>query len=111
MTNLPLSLRAKQSLFVLLIGRLITYVYAQGWELTLADGYRPDMKGHMPGSLHYIRLALDLNLFVDGKWIADGDHPAWVAIGEYWEGLNPLCRWGGRFQDGNHFSLAHGGKA
>jgi hypothetical protein len=26
-------------------------------------------------------------------------------LGEFWEGLHPLCRWGGRFNDGNHYSI------
>lgn len=65
----------------------------------------------MPGSLHYSRLAADLNLFVDGKW-RKTDCIEWRAIGAYWESLDPLCRWGGRFTSGdfNHFSLAHEGK-
>lgn len=65
----------------------------------------------MRKSLHYIRLAQDLNLFVDGKYISDGDHPAWKAIGEKWESLHPLARWGGRFQDANHVSLTHEGRS
>ena len=121
-----MTLRQKQSLFVKYLGMLIEYAYRRGYELTLADGSIDNprfMRGsdgelrkmedahHMRGSLHYKRLAQDLNLFVKGKWITQGDHPAWKDLGEFWEKLDPICRWGGRFRDANHFSLTHEGKA
>jgi hypothetical protein len=87
------TLREKQSLFVCLLGRLIAHVYGRGWELTLGEGYRGDRQGHMRGSLHY-----------------DTD-PAWLEIGEEWERMHQLCRWGGRFGDANHFSLADSSRA
>ena len=106
-----MSLRKKQAKFARLVAQLITWIFAQGWEVTFGEGFDDDGKGHMRGSLHYLRLAQDLNLFVDGEYIADGDHPAWEAIGEKWESLDPECRWGGRFRDANHISLAHGGRS
>jgi hypothetical protein len=30
-------------------------------------------------------------------------------LGKYWKRQHPLCRWGGDFQDGNHYSLEHEG--
>lgn len=27
-------------------------------------------------------------------------------LGEYWESLDPDCKWGGRWGDGNHMSYA-----
>jgi hypothetical protein len=67
----------------------------------------------MKGSLHYEALAQDLNLFINGEWITDGDDEVWKMIGEKWESMHPLARWGGRFPevDSNHFSFSHGGKA
>ncbi len=106
-----MTLRQKQSLFAVLLAKLIVWIHMQEWDVTLGDGYVHDARGHMPGSLHAVRLAQDLNLFDDGKWIKDGNDPRWTQIGEYWERLNPLCRWGGRFRDANHFSLTHEGKA
>jgi hypothetical protein len=106
------TLRQQQSRFCKLIGILIAYVFEhEDWELTLADGYRGDQSGHEPGSLHYIRLAQDLNLFVDGSWKYD-DCPEWRVIGSYWESLDPDARWGGRFaqRDLNHFSLTWAGR-
>lgn len=108
---MPSDLLRKQFLFTHLLSYLIQFAYSKGWKLTLGEGFRGDSKGHMPGSLHYSRLAQDLNLFVDDQWIQVA-HPAWTELGEYWEGLDPDCAWGGRFanQDYNHFSLSHGGK-
>jgi hypothetical protein len=105
-----MTLRQKQSLFVKLVGELISFAYDLGYEFTFGDAARMDQKGHMKDSLHYSRLAIDLNLFVNGRWIQSGDHPAWQDLGGFWESLNPLCAWGGRFGDANHFSLKHGGR-
>lgn len=122
-----MTLRERQSLFCKLLGQLITWVYEQGWELTLADGsidtprkfrdhethvtFEAEDAQHKRGGLHYQRLAQDLNLFVGGEFISDGGHPVWAAIGTHWESLHELCRWGGRFADSNHFSVEHGGRA
>ena len=82
---------------------LIQYAYQQGFELTFGDAWAKD--GHKKGSLHYSRLAIDLNLFKDGEYLTKTeDH---LPLGEYWESLGGS--WGGRFNDGNHYSLEHGG--
>ena len=67
---------------------------------------------HMPASLHYTRLAIDLNLFVKGEYITDGSHFAWIDLGTYWENLDQACSWGGRFRggDANHLSVTFGGR-
>lgn len=59
-------------------------------------------------SIHQDKLAIDLNLFKGGEYLADNE--AHRPLGEYWEGLHPLCRWGGRFRDGNHYSLEYQGR-
>lgn len=121
-----LTLRQKQSEFARCYAKLILHAFDLGYELTLADGaidparkYIDSVTGkvrrgidavHMPKSNHYVRLAADLNLFVEGKFITDGGHPAWTLLGTYWESLHPLARWGGRFQDGNHVSFEHEGR-
>lgn len=56
---------------------------------------------------HGDRLAVDLNLFKGGVY--QSTTAAWTEPGEYWESLHPLCRWGGRFGDGNHLSIEHNG--
>jgi hypothetical protein len=62
-------------------------------------------------SVHRDRLAVDLNLFIGGKW--QQDTAAYESLGIFWESLHPDCKWGGRFSrpDGNHFSLQHDGRA
>jgi hypothetical protein len=59
-------------------------------------------------SNHRIGLAEDFNLFKNGNYLTKTED--WKIIGEWWEKLHPLCRWGGRFNDGNHFSLEHEGR-
>lgn len=117
-------MRRKQVLFLQCLSQLIRYAGEQGYELSMGESFvylkRKSRDGktfedgvHMAGSLHYSGLAADLNLFVKGEYIKDGGHEAWLRLGEFWEGLDPLCRWGGRFKsvDSNHFSIAHGGRA
>ena len=98
------TLSQKQSRFVLMVSRLIQFAYTKGYELTFGDAYAKD--GHKPKSLHYIRLAVDFNLFKDGKFLdKTEDHSE---LGAYWESIGGA--WGGRFQDGNHYSLEHEGR-
>lgn len=115
------SLRSLQSLLVRCLGDLIRYAYGRGYELTLGEGFvqtpRKTRDGafvqdgvHMPSSLHYTRLAIDLNLFVRGEWVTSGEHFAWVDLGNFWEALDPACSWGGHFHDANHLSVTFGGR-
>ena len=62
-------------------------------------------------SVHKQRLAIDLNLFKGGVYQTSTE--AHKPLGEYWKSLHPLCRWGGDFStpDGNHYSMAHEGRA
>lgn len=59
-------------------------------------------------SLHGDGLAIDIILTNAGKplWATKRYQP----LGIFWEGLDPLCSWGGRFGDGGHFSIQHRGK-
>ena len=94
--------RTEQSQFVYYIGELIKYAYKHDYELTFGDAWATE--GHIENSFHYKRLAIDLNLFINGEYITttEGHRP----LGEYWESLHPKCTWGGRFKrpDGNHYS-------
>mgnify|MGYP001578391137 FL=1 len=110
-----MTLREKQSLFVRLVGLLIDRADKLGYELTFAEAYRtPEQAARnaargigLANSLHTKRLAIDLNLFRAGAYLtATSD---WQKLGEAWERMHPLCRWGGRFGDGNHLSLEHEG--
>jgi hypothetical protein len=112
-----MTLRQKQSLFVRLVGLLIAEAYARGYELTFGESWRTPEQAKLnaakgkgiSNSLHIDRLAIDFNLFRDGKFLsASEDHKQ---LGEWWEKQHPLCRWGGRFNDGNHYSLFHEGRS
>ena len=110
-----MTLGQKQRKFTRMIADLIIFAYEQGYELTFGDAFR-DPRVHGPvgqkksyssaNSLHKERLAIDLNLFKDGKFLTQSeDHRP---LGEYWESMGGS--WGGRFNDGNHYSLEHGGR-
>ena len=114
-----MTLRQKQSLFASLVARLIRFAESQGYELTFGETWRSRATAEANAaagrgikySLHCDRLAIDLNLFKGGKYLAKSeDHRQ---LGEYWKALDPLCRWGGDFRrrDGNHYSLTHGGRS
>ena len=101
-----MNLREKQSKFVRLVVELILFAEANGYELTFGDAYRSKDCSHgHPNSLHRKRLAIDFNLFRDGQYLrATEDH---APLGQFWESLGGS--WGGRFGDGNHYSLEHRG--
>jgi len=112
------TLGEKQRLFARLVGQLIVWAYSRGFELTFGEALRTEAQAAanaasgagISNSLHKIRLAIDMNLFVAG--IYQTDSGAYKPLGDYWKSLHPLCRWGGDFvkrPDGNHFSLEHEG--
>lgn len=112
------TLREKQSYFVKCLCLLFQFVTLRGWELTLAEGYIGDSidkpsedTPHMRHGTHFNRLGIDVNLFVEGKWISEMSDQ-WKELGEFWVQLDPeLCRWGGHWGDPNHFSITHRGVA
>lgn len=101
-----MSLSDKQAHFTSMIARLILHAEQLGYQLTFGDAYRSSnvTYGHKD-SLHRKRLAVDFNLFIDGQYMTKTDD--YLKIGEYWESIGGS--WGGRFNDGNHFSLKHEG--
>lgn len=110
-----MTLGQKQRNFTLMIAELIRHAYLQGYELTFGDAYRdPRLHGVVgekksyssASSLHKERLAVDFNLFKDGQYLTRTED--YAELGEFWESIGGS--WGGRFNDGNHFSLAHGGR-
>lgn len=101
-----MSLREKQSKFAYMIALLILHAKALGYEVTFGDAYRDKrVKYGHPKSLHRDRLAVDFNVYKNGKWLENGDD--FKDLGEYWESIGGS--WGGRFNDGNHFSIEHEG--
>ena len=96
-----MSLGSQQRQFTLMIAELIIWAYEQGYEITVGDFWAHDR--HKDGSFHFKRLASDLNLFKDGKYLTKTlDHEP---LGKKWESMGGT--WGGRFRnkDGNHYSL------
>jgi hypothetical protein len=109
-----MTLRQKQSKFARMVADLLIKAYELGYEVTLGDAYRdPRLHGNIgvkqgyghSKSCHKIRLAIDLNLFKDGVFLEGSD--SHKELGEWWESQGGT--WGGRFNDGNHYSLSHEG--
>lgn len=95
-----MALRKKQSRFVKMVALLVQYAELLGYELTYGDTYA--QVGHKPNSFHYKRLAVDFNLFKDGKFLTEtSDHEP---LGKFWKFIGGT--WGGDFKnkDGNHYS-------
>ena len=109
-----MTLGQHQRKFTLMIAQLVIFAYSKGYELTFGDSYRdPRLHGEIgeskgygrANSLHKLRLAVDFNLFKDGKFLqSTDDHKE---LGEFWESIGGS--WGGRFNDGNHYSLKYRG--
>jgi hypothetical protein len=111
-----LTMGERQRLFAKLLARLLDKAHELGFELTLGEAWRPPEMAKIyaqqgkgiVNSLHVDRLAIDLNLFKDGKYLDSGlEHKA---LGEWWEQQHPLCAWGGRFKDPNHYSVRYAGR-
>lgn len=113
----PDSLGAKQELFAFLFPKLLDFAHSQGYRVRIGEVWRGDeqqkaniAKGSskVGRSLHQDKLAVDLNLFKDSDFLETTEEHR--PLGEFWESLHPLCRWGGEFGDGNHYSITHGGR-
>ena len=110
------TLGQKQRRFAQAVAALILQAARMGYEVALGDAYRdPRVFGPIgtrmgygeSRSAHKQRLAIDLNLFKDGVYLPDTE--AHRQLGEWWEHSTPDAVWGGRFQDGNHYSIRHDG--
>ena len=97
-----MNLSETQRKFPLMVAELIRRSYADGYELTFGEAFRTEEQQRLyvrsgrsrtMSSLHMKRLAIDFNLFRDGKYIADGG--LYRPLGEMWESVGG--RWGGRF--------------
>ena len=107
-----MKLGKQQELFMRLVPRLIDKAHALGFDVRGGDLFR-DPRSHgkfgkrlaygNAFSCHKLKLAIDLLLFKDGRYLTDTEN--YRELGEWWEEQHELCCWGGRFNDGNHFSL------
>ena len=122
-----MTLREKQSKFASLIPHIINDAIGLGFEVTLGECYRsPEEAARLAkaglgikNSLHCQRLAIDINLFLNGKYLTKSED--YKQLGDMWEtksGEGYTCHWGGNFvnnqgkpkPDGNHFSIGHLGR-
>lgn len=104
----------KQVRFAAMVAQLIARAFEEGYEVTLGEAWRsPEEAARLANagrgirnSLHCERLAIDLNLFRYGVYLdkTESHRP----LGEWWESIGGT--WGGRFGDGNYYSLAHKGR-
>lgn len=97
----------KQEKFARMVPRLIDKAHELGFEVRIGHVMRcRDCNTGSEVSLHKEKLAIDLNLFKNGVFCAStADHKE---LGEWWESQGGA--WGGRFNDGNHYSLEHEGR-
>lgn len=114
-----MTLGEKQRLFMSLLGQFLVWIFQQpGYAVTGGELLRLQAQAlanaasgaGISNSLHLLKLAIDLQLFLNG--IYQTDSAAYKPLGDKWKSLHPLCRWGGDFvsrPDGNHFSLEHEG--
>jgi hypothetical protein len=110
----------KQFMFASLVPLLIGKALQLGFTVTLGECYRsPEEAARLAklgkgivGSLHTLKLAIDVNLFRDGVYLTTSE--AHRTLGTYWESLsngkNFVTYWGGHWGDGNHYSIGHGNK-
>ena len=91
----------KQKKFAYDFALLLVFAFERGYKIT----FPPEHTNHIKNSLHYIGLAKDINLFADGEYLTKTED--YEQLGDYWETLGNT--WGGRFSDGNHFSIEHRG--
>ena len=125
-----MTLREKQSEFMLNVGKLILFAYEHGYELTggellrtknqqylYFEGYRlfkigsklkllrDKIRSKTMFSKHLSKLAIDLNLFKDGKLLNEKED--FKLLAEYWKSLNERNEsgydWG---WDMNHFQTS-----
>jgi hypothetical protein len=103
----------KQELFSHLLARCIVQAEDWGYKVRMGEVHRPkwvalvneEFGRGVARSTHIYKLAADLLLFKDGEYLTQTRQ--YKRLGEWWEAQHELCRWGGRFRDGNHFSLEH----
>ena len=106
----------QQELFMRQLPRLIDKAHELGYEVRGGDLFRdPRSHGNLGAkgpygnrfSCHKLKLAIDLLLFKDGLYLTKTED--YRELGEWWEQQHDLNCWGGRFADGNHFSMTYQG--
>ena len=103
-----MKLSTKQQEFTIAIARLILFAKSRGYDLTFGNAYmkKGSNDGRSDYSTHRKRLAVDFNLFVNGKYITSSNHKAWKILHDFWktQGGSKIIK-----RDANHFSMMHNG--
>ncbi len=100
-----MKLREARCTFSRLIVDLLHWATEQGYIYAFDEVMQHQGMGHMHGSLHYSGCAVDILLYdTYGNYLTKTE--AYTPLGEKWEGLDKDCKWGGRFEDGGHFSFS-----
>jgi len=114
-----MSLRKQQSLFAADTAKLFNWLVAKGYEWTYGEARRPlelqqiyvaRGSSWTLNSYHINSLAIDLNIFLDGKLLTSKEDLQ--EIGDYWESLSPDNSWGGNWDkkfDTPHFERRNRG--
>jgi hypothetical protein len=107
-----MKLGERQELFMRLLPRLIDKAHELGFEIRGGDLFRdPRVHGQFGEKIayghsksnHKLKCAIDLNLFKDGQYLATTDDHE--ELGTWWDELHDQTRWGGHFNDGNHYEV------
>jgi hypothetical protein len=106
-----------QEEFAQQVANLIKKAGSLGYGVTFGEAWRSPEQAKanaangsgIANSLHTERLAIDLNLFKDGRYITDSE--GHTDLGAWWKSLGPMYRWGGDFRkkDFNHYSISPDG--
>src|SRR3990167_10238318 len=100
-----MSLRKEQSLFIDDVVKLLNFAKQEGFEITGGELFRtPEQqeiyfrtgRSRTMNSYHLKKLAIDLNFFRNGELIQDKE--GLQKLGNYWEELSSLNKWGGNFK-------------
>jgi hypothetical protein len=110
--EIVMKLQEQQKKFAENVSALIDYIFSKQYTCTLGEAFRTPEQAALYAkegkgiinSLHCKRLAIDLNIFSPGGDFLENTED-YEHFGLFWEGLDPVNRWGGRFKraDGNHF--------
>lgn len=79
---------------------LILFAEQRGYKVTGGDWYRDERCPYgSERSKHHCRCATDLNLFKNDVYLTKTAD--YQELGDFWESIGG--KWGGRWNDGNHF--------
>lgn len=112
-----MSLSALQQQFAQDSAKLIQFAASKGYAVTYGEVWRTPQQAqwnadHGIGiacSLHLERLAVDLNVFVDGAWDQTNASGCYKELGDFWKSLGPDHYWGGAWGDMDHYSISPDG--